>query len=38
MKKDEPATVDEHQIRVFWRRWHELLQQARQDAEPVAAR
>ena len=26
--KAEPATVDEHQIRVFWRRWHELVQQA----------
>lgn len=38
MKKDEPATVDEHQIRVFWRRWHELLQQARQDAEPATVR
>jgi p-cumate 2,3-dioxygenase alpha subunit len=23
--KAEPATVDEHQIRVFWRRWHEHL-------------
>jgi p-cumate 2,3-dioxygenase alpha subunit len=28
MKKDEPATVDEHQIRVFWRRWNALLTQA----------
>jgi p-cumate 2,3-dioxygenase alpha subunit len=26
--KAEPATVDEHQIRVFWRRWHALVQQA----------
>lgn len=25
MLKAEPATVDEHQIRVFWRRWHERL-------------
>ena len=25
MKKAEPATVDEHQIRVFWRRWNSLL-------------
>jgi p-cumate 2,3-dioxygenase alpha subunit len=29
MNKDEPATVDEHQIRVFWRRWNALVQQAR---------
>jgi len=28
MKKAEPATVDEHQIRVFWQRWHALVQQA----------
>ena len=26
--KAEPATVDEHQIRVFWERWHALVQQA----------
>lgn len=26
MKKAEPATVDEHQIRVFWKRWNALLQ------------
>jgi p-cumate 2,3-dioxygenase alpha subunit len=29
MKKAEPATVDEHQLRVFWKRWHELVQQAK---------
>ncbi|MGH6625585.1 MAG: aromatic ring-hydroxylating oxygenase subunit alpha [Burkholderiaceae bacterium] len=28
MKKAEPATVDEHQIRVFWERWNSLVQQA----------
>jgi p-cumate 2,3-dioxygenase subunit alpha len=28
MKKAEPATVDEHQIRVFWERWHQLVKQA----------
>jgi p-cumate 2,3-dioxygenase alpha subunit len=28
LKKAEPATVDEHQIRVFWQRWHALVQQA----------
>ena len=27
MKKDNPATVDEHQIRVFWKRWNSLLTQ-----------
>lgn len=27
MNKAEPATVDEHQIRTFWLRWHSLLQQ-----------
>jgi p-cumate 2,3-dioxygenase subunit alpha len=26
MKKAEPATVDEHQIRVFWRQWNTLVQ------------
>ena len=25
MLKADPATIDEHQIRVFWRRWHERL-------------
>ena len=29
MKKTEPATVDEHQIRVFWRHWNELLSPGR---------
>ena len=28
MKKAEPATVDEHQIRVFWQRWQSLVGQA----------
>lgn len=28
MQKADPATVDEHQIRVFWRRWNALVQQA----------
>ena len=28
MKKAEPATVDEHQIRVFWRRWSALVDPA----------
>lgn len=28
MLKAEPATVDEHQIRAFWERWHVLVQQA----------
>lgn len=28
MKKAEPATVDEHQIRVFWERWNSLVCQA----------
>ncbi len=28
MKKAEPATVDEHQLRVFWKRWHELVRRA----------
>ena len=27
MKKAEPATVDEHQIRVFWERWNSLVNQ-----------
>jgi p-cumate 2,3-dioxygenase subunit alpha len=27
MLSENPATVDEHQIRVFWRRWHERLQE-----------
>jgi hypothetical protein len=26
MKKAEPATVDEHQIRTFWRQWNTLVQ------------
>jgi p-cumate 2,3-dioxygenase alpha subunit len=25
MKKAEPATVDEHQIRVFWRQWENMV-------------
>ena len=25
MLKEQPATVDEHQIRVFWQRWNELV-------------
>ena len=28
LRKAEPATVDEHQIRVFWKRWNTLVQQA----------
>ena len=28
MKKTEPATVDEHQIRVFWEHWNSLVGQA----------
>jgi len=35
MKKDEPATVDEHQIRVFWRQWNALVQQPLQPAPRV---
>ena len=35
MKKAEPATVDEHQIRVFWRRWHALLQQAPRKVQAI---
>ena len=30
--KAEPATVDEHQIRVFWERWHALVREAPQGA------
>lgn len=26
MLKADPETIDEHQIRVFWRRWHERVQ------------
>jgi p-cumate 2,3-dioxygenase alpha subunit len=26
MTKAEPATVDEHQIRTFWRQWDTLVQ------------
>jgi p-cumate 2,3-dioxygenase subunit alpha len=38
----QPQTVDEHQIRVFWRRWHERLRgqsaAAAHAAEPVLAK
>ncbi len=37
MKKAEPATVDEHQLRVFWKRWHELVQQAKRMVPLQAA-
>lgn len=35
MKKEEPATVDEHQIRVFWRRWNALLTQPPQASRVI---
>lgn len=43
MLADNPATVDEHQIRVFWRRWHERLggvsaASERESAAPVLAK
>lgn len=34
-KKTEPATVDEHQMRVFWERWHSLLQHSPTPAKRV---
>jgi p-cumate 2,3-dioxygenase alpha subunit len=34
-KKAEPATVDEHQMRVFWERWQDLLQKSPAPAKRV---
>ena len=37
MKKAEPATVDEHQIRVFWERWNSLVNQTPPRVVPLKA-